>query len=146
MEAGCFGGAVSRGGKKTKKTFADKKKVFTFADPNGKAGRGTVPGFFLGGCAERAAEKTSKKKLAGNQKVVTFATRFCRKEEKKIQDGEAVSWVPQGAGSSLKYCGKTNRIRDGAPRRRDGRTEQEWFKAIKNNLTMESLILAQDER
>ena len=25
-------------------------------------------------------------------------------------------------------------------------TEQEWFKAIKNNLTMESLILAQDER
>jgi len=87
MEAGCFGGAVSRGGKKTKKTFADKKKVFTFADPNGKAGRGTVPGFFLGGCAERAAEKNIKKKLAGNQKVVTFATRFCRKEEKKIQDG-----------------------------------------------------------
>ena len=86
--SGMFWWGCQQGRKKNKKTFADKKKVFTFADPNGKAGRGTVPGCFLGGCPERAAEKNIKKKLAGNQKVVTFATRFCRKEEKKYKTGK----------------------------------------------------------
>gem|GEM_PF-1689458 len=61
-------------------------------------------------------------------------------------DGIRPAMGAQGLRKFIEVLWKKQRIRDGAPRRRDGRTEQEWFKAIKNNLTMESLILAQDER
>src|SRR5690554_4322517 len=100
MEAGCFGGAVSRGGKKTKKTFADKKKVFTFADPNGKAGRGSFPGSFFRGLPERAAEKNlSEKCLWGIKKELPLRPGSAGRKKKNTRRGSCL----KGAARHRKF-------------------------------------------